>query len=425
MNGQMWYGRSPFDSIREHAASGGVVTGLLMSLLSSGTVDAVCALQMGEDIYDPRPVIITDPEKIPACSGSLFCGSILTADWVVSAVQATPGMKIAAVVKGCDAKVIVELVKRNILDRDDLYLIGLNCSGTFSPIQTRAFIREVCDLNPDHVDSFCVRNGRVVIRSGDVVHEFPLEIIEEHGFGRRDSCRRCDTPIPRQCDVVCGTWGLLGEYSDQATFIEVCSKKGLAFLDQARKDGFVTIVPADLKGIEARSRVEAAMLTISEKNRKAMFAKVGTGIGRLTWIMEETNRCIKCYQCSKACPFCFCQDCQTKKPWLVRPGEVPPPLMFHLIRFSHIADSCVNCGQCQDRCAMDIPVSLMMHALQAELEQMFGYHPGRPEGKPILAKVNQHEEWEHYYGNNYQEMIRLFSQKVPATIEPEDNQSGL
>ena len=66
---------------------------------------------------------------------------------------------------------------------------------------------------------------------------------------------------------------------------------------------------------------------------------------------------------------------------------------------------------------MDIPVSLMMHALQAELEQMFGYHPGKPGGMPILAKVNQHEEWEHYYENSFQEMVRLFSQKASAPDE--------
>ena len=59
---------------------------------------------------------------------------------------------------------------------------------------------------------------------------------------------------------------------------------------------------------------------------------------------------------------------------------------------------------------MDIPISLMMHALQAELEQMFGYHPGVPKGMPVLAKVNQHEEWEHNYGTSYHEMVRLFSQ---------------
>ena len=415
MSGRMWYGWSANDNIRETAASGGLVTGLLLSLLSSEMVDAVCALKRGDDLYDPRPVLVTSPEEIQECAGSMFCGSILTADWVLGASEANPGIKIAAVVKGCDAKVIYELIKRNKLERDDLFLIGLNCSGTFSPVQTRTFIREVCGMNPDSVDSFLIRDGRVVVRSGDITKEYPLENIEERGFGRRDSCRRCDTPIPRQCDIVCGTWGLYGENSERATFVEVCTDKGLDFLSQAEKNGHITLVPANPGGVKARSRVEAAMLTISEKNRKEMFAKTGSGMERLTWIMEETSRCIKCYQCSHACPLCICQYCQTKKPWLVKPGEVPPPLMFHLIRFSHIADSCVNCGQCEDRCAMDIPVSLMMHALQDELEKMFGYHPGRPEGMPILAKVNQHEEWEHHYENSYQKMIRLFSQKVADT----------
>lgn len=154
------------------------------------------------------------------------------------------------------------------------------------------------------------------------------------------------------------------------------------------------------------------MLTLSANNKRAMFSKMGSGFSRLTWIMKETSRCIKCYQCSHACPLCTCTECQTKKPWLVKPGEIPPPFMFHLIRFSHIADSCINCGQCEDRCAMDIPVSLMMHAMQDELQQKFGYKPGWPEGMPVLAKVNQYEEWEHYYGNRYDEMIRLFSKTV-------------
>lgn len=415
MNTRMWYGWSTDDHIREHAASGGLVTGLLLSLLSSGTVDAVCALRSGEDVYDPRPVLITRGDEIPSCSGSKFFGSILTADWVVRAVEKNPGIKIAAVVKGCDAKALVELVKRRKIDRDDLYLIGLNCTGTFSPVQARSFIREVYGQNPDLINTLYIRNGRLVIGCGDRTVEYPLEIIEERGFGRRDSCRRCDTPIPRQCDVVCGTWGLYGEHSEHTTFVEVCTQKGSSFLDRARKDGYVTIVPADTKGVEARSRVEAAMLTIAERNRSIMFSRIGNGRTQLSFIMDETSRCIKCYQCFHACPLCLCQDCQTKKPWLVQPGEIPPPFTFHLIRFSHIADSCINCGQCQDRCPMDIPISLMMHALQDELEQMFGYHPGSPEGMPILAKVSQREEWEHYYGNKYQEILRLFSQKTPET----------
>ncbi|PWR72432.1 Coenzyme F420 hydrogenase/dehydrogenase, beta subunit C-terminal domain [Methanospirillum stamsii] len=405
----MLYGWAANEEVRLGAASGGLVTGILQCLLSRGFVDAVCTLEKGEDLYDPRPVLITDPDKLLKTKGSLYCGTILTADWIMQTTASNPGIKIGAVVKGCDAKAIIELIKRHKLDRNDLFLIGLNCSGTISPIKARTFVRTVCNEDPDLVQSFSIRNGRLQVITPDKTLEYSLDSVDESGFGRRDACRRCNIPIPRQCDLVCGNWGLIGDDTDKATFVEVCSKKGAQILESARKDGFIELFPADQKGISARERVEAAMLTLSTNNREYMFSKMGTGFSRLNWMMKETSRCIKCYQCTHACPLCTCEDCQTKKPWLVKPGEIPPPFMFHLIRFSHIADSCINCGQCEDRCAMDIPISLMMHAMQVELEQMFGYHPGWPEGMPVLAKMNEREEWEHYYGNRYHEMVRLFS----------------
>jgi formate dehydrogenase subunit beta len=84
-------------------------------------------------------------------------------------------------------------------------------------------------------------------------------------------------------------------------------------------------------------------------------------------------------------------ECSTKKPYLVTPGQVPPGFMFHLIRFAHIADSCVNCGQCQELCAMDIPNSLHMHAQQTELEKMFGHVPGVDMSLPLLALVEERD----------------------------------
>ena len=51
--------------------------------------------------------------------------------------------------------------------------------------------------------------------------------------------------------------------------------------------------------------------------------------------------------------------------------------MFQMIRFAHIADSCVNCGQCSDVCPMNIDNSLFMHAQQVELEKMFGHTLGK------------------------------------------------
>jgi formate dehydrogenase (coenzyme F420) beta subunit len=236
-----------------------------------------------------------------------------------------------------------------------------------------------------------------------------IEEIEQDGYGRRLCCQRCLTRVPRQCDLVCGNWGVIGEFTGNATFVEVCSKKGGSALQAAAEEGYVVFEHADPRGVEVRSRVEDAMQQVSRQNRAAQFSGISSGDRLLERMMMDMSRCIKCYQCIEACPLCICEDCRIKKPWLVKPGQIPPPFMFHLIRVSHIADSCINCGQCEDRCPMDIPNSLFMNALQAELEGMFGYHPGERAGMPVVAKVSELEEWEHNYGDNFAKMVELFS----------------
>ena len=66
--------------------------------------------------------------------------------------------------------------------------------------------------------------------------------------------------------------------------------------------------------------------------------------------------------------------------------------MFHLIRFAHISDSCINCGQCEELCAMDIRNALFMHAQQVEIEKMFGHVPGKDMTPPIHALAEERAE---------------------------------
>ncbi|HOF97305.1 MAG TPA: formate dehydrogenase, partial [Methanoculleus sp.] len=143
---------------------------------------------------------------------------------------------------------------------------------------------------------------------------------------------------------------------------------------------------------EIRGKVENAMLKLGDKWRKKDFESLGEGKDRLKKIMNDTSRCIKCYACIENCPICYCVECSTRKPYLVTPGQVPPPFMFHLIRYAHISDSCINCGQCEENCAMDIPNALFMHALQVDLEEMFGHVPGVDMELPVLALVEERTE---------------------------------
>ena len=214
--------------------------------------------------------------------------------------------------------------------------------------------------------------------------------------------------VPRQADLACGNWGVIGDKAGKATFVEVCSDKGAMLLDQAVKAGAIAVENANPKGIEIRAKVEGAMLKLGDKWRKRDFEGLGTNKARLEKIVKETSRCIKCYACIDQCPICYCVECSTKKPYLVPPGEIPVNFMFHLIRFAHIADSCVNCGQCQESCPMEIPNSLFMHAQQVELEKMFGYTPGVDMRLPLLALVDEREERDRLSSTGSDQIYDIF-----------------
>ena len=387
---------------------GGAVTALLKFALESGEVDAVLAVKKGVDLYDAQPVLITEPEGISECAGSLHCGTLLMPKIIKKYLNGAKDMKIAVTMKGCDAKALYELAKRQQVNLDNLITIGLNCGGSVSPMQARVMIQEKFGLNPDDIVKEEIDKGQFIVITKDGEHKgIKIDELEEEGYGRRANCQRCKTKIPRQCDLACGNWGVIGDKAGKATFVEVCSGKGADLVTKASGKAIETTVPAG-PALGIRSKVENAMFKLGDKCRNEQFDKLGEGKERLNYIIEQTSRCIKCYQCIENCPICYCVECSTKKPYLVESGVVNPPFMFHLIRYSHIADSCVNCGQCQELCAMDIPNALYMHALQRERQDMFGYEPGVNLDLPLLSLVEEPAERKRLHDTGDDQIFNIF-----------------
>ncbi|MDN7023927.1 formate dehydrogenase [Methanoculleus sp. FWC-SCC1] len=408
--GDMVYAWAADAAVQEKGECGGAVSALLKYALESGTVDAVLAIKKGQDIYDAVPALITDPAEIAETSGSLHCGTLLLAKLFKKYLDGAKDMKIAVPVKGCDAMGLYELAKRNQVNLDNVYMIGLNCGGSVSPVSARKMIAEKFGVNPDDVVKEEIDKGQFIIVTKDGEHKgISIDELEEEGFGRRANCRRCKMKIPRQADLACGNWGVIGDKAGKATFVEVCSEKGADLVNGAAKTGALATEAPNPKGIEIRGKVENAMLKLGDKWRAKNFDELGEGKERLQKIMEETSRCIKCYQCIENCPICYCVECSTKKPHLVTPGQIPPDFMFHLIRFAHISDSCINCGQCEENCAMDIPNALFMHALQVDLEEMFGQKPGVDMTLPILALVDEKTERKRLNDTGDDQIFNIFS----------------
>ncbi|WML68049.1 MAG: Formate dehydrogenase subunit beta [Methanoregula sp. SKADARSKE-2] len=390
--GDMLYAWTNDAEIKKHAELGGAVTALWKYALESKTVDAILAIQKGKDLYDAQPVLIKNPAEIKNTAGSLHCGTLLMAKLVKKYLDGANGMKIGVTVKGCDAMGFYELAKRQQINLDNVVMIGVNCGGSVSPVLARKMIAEKYGVDPDKVHKEEIDKGQFIIEYEGGHKGISVDELEEHGFGRRSNCRRCKMKVPRQADLACGNWGVIGEKAGKATFVEVCSEKGANLVDGAVKAGLLSVEPSIPKGLDIRGKVEGAMLKLGEKWRKHDFEALGEGKDRLRKIMAETSRCIKCYSCISACPICYCVECTTKNPAYITPGEIPPNFMFHLIRFAHIADSCVNCGQCQELCPAEIPNALFMHAQQVELEKMFGHTPGVSMALPIMAFVEEQTE---------------------------------
>lgn len=106
---------------------------------------------------------------------------------------------------------------------------------------------------------------------------------------------------------------------------------------------------------------------------------------RLGRWMYEFQKCIKCYGCRNICPVCFCTECSLEHETLVATGPLPPEVpIFHLVRAVHMAGRCVDCGQCEDVCPMNIPLRLLYRKVNEIVAALFDYETGTSVDQPPL-----------------------------------------
>ncbi len=378
MKRDMYIARATDQAVVEGAENGGVVSALLRFALESKRAAAVLTVKArGGNRYDGIPVLITDPQEVIGVAGALHCVSPNIARCLKQYLDGAANLKIAVVCKPCDAKAIIELAKRTQVNLDNLFLIGINCTGTLPSAKAKRMMAEEFGLDPSDVVGEDIEDGKltIVLRDG-TEKEWDLAELEEKGYGRRENCRRCETNIPTMADVACGKWGTK---NNQTTFIEVCSDKGSGLIEEAVKAGVISLEKADDAAVETRKKKDEAAIEAAHNWQEKDFARFRqmSSEERFDFWFGQFGQCIKCFGCRDACPICYCKDCSLEaNRGMVSAGEVPPDPLFPMVRAVHVMDSCVNCGQCQDACPMELPLSLLIFMLNRELAGIFKHEPG-------------------------------------------------
>jgi len=395
MKGDMYLAWSSDEEILSKTESGGVVTSLLKFALESKRVDAVLAIKArGGNRYDGIPVLITDPEEVISTAGALHCVTVNIPRYIKEYLGGAFDMKLAVVGKPCDIRGIIELVKREQINLDNLLLIGLNCSGTLLPVVAKKTIAEEFGADPLDVVYEDIEDNKLVIRLKNGTEKAKgLQELEEKGYGRRENCRRCEIKIPTMADIACGKWGVSN--NEKKTFVEICSDKGAELFEGAIKPGYMNVEQPDDKAMEERRKEEQEAINSALKWQEKDFGPLKNMAteDKFDYWWGQFSQCIKCYGCRDACPICYCKNCILEaERGVVMPGEVPPDVMFPMIRISHVMDSCVNCGQCQDVCSANIPLARLTFMLNKELSDAFRYQPGVDlDSRPPLRSVTDRE----------------------------------
>ena len=70
-------------------------------------------------------------------------------------------------------------------------------------------------------------------------------------------------------------------------------------------------------------------------------------------------RCIRCYACRNVCPVCTCKECYVdmhRDGFQGKRHDAAENSVFGVTRAFHVGDRCIECGECERACPMELPI---------------------------------------------------------------------
>ena len=304
------------------------------ALLEQGKVDYIIGFEPGSLKFTTTPLITGDKEDVERLVINPFIVNNLSV--FLSELQGRVGI----VAKGCDSRSIVSLIQDNKVVREDVVIIGIPCPGLIDLSK----VELITGKDRDEVDDIVREGDKVTVRFNS---EERVLSIEEVLF---DNCLGCECPTPQEYDI------LLGEPRPAAPDLAAGRK--------------------NIEKLEGMSPEE-----------------------RWDFWKNEFSHCIRCYACRNVCPACFCKRCfveESEPQWVLPVPRWQDNLIFQVIRNIHVAGRCVDCGECERVCPVNIPLRSLSKGMYEIVDELFQYKAGMDKDAVPLMTHYELEEAEDF-----------------------------
>ncbi len=356
----------------------------LRQLLEKEIVDALMVpleLPSGDAVAQ---TLIKDPDKLQRANPLAPVMMVNSAKLVSNLTRRGNREKVGVVLKSCEMRALIELVKLQQASLDNLVTIGIDCLGTYE-VPQYALLSEGLDdgAGPSAEQLQAAKEG---------------EVIPWDGCEFRAACQICEYPIPMNVDIHIALIGV-----DTGTMILLEMEPGI---------GKEVLEKLQLQEGEAPAREEAVarLVAAREKKRDEAFAQFHEAVNDISSLLAQFATCITCHNCSTACPICYCKECifdtdTFRHPsdryltWAGRKGAARMPsdtLLYQLTRMNHMVSSCVGCGMCESACPSNLPLALIFRAVGEKVQELFDYLPGRSLEEELPVATFMEDEFPEY-----------------------------
>lgn len=279
-------------------------------LLQEQKVGLVIGYAVGSEAHRVVPAFIRAEEEVDKLIWNPLCVNSL-AKYLIN-FRHEP-KKVAVVVKGCDSRAVVRLIQDNQISRDKVFILGVPCLGLLDPEAAAAQIQP-----KNRILGATITSEEFILQTEKGILTFPKK---EAIYAK---CRHCENPTPVLADVML------------AEEVPASSNPDLY---------------AEVRELENWSR----------EKRSAFWDK-------------HFSRCLRCYACRNICPACTCRECvfdQAEPCWVAKANNLSENTAFHLIRAFHVAGRCVDCGECERACPVNIPLRLLNQKILKDIKELF------------------------------------------------------
>ncbi len=357
----------------------GSLRGFFENILETEEIQALLVPQHLPMKNMVMPTLVTDPNQLYGVD-PLAPAFPLNAAKIVSRLTRKPiGAKIAAVMRPCEIRAFVELVKLKQGRTDDVILIAIDCLGAFQ--------------NKDYFQYVGENMAESTIRFYQNALSGKTEGME--GVDLSPACKACEYPVIANTDIQIG---LLGVEVDDYLLVQSQTDDGTNILNQLNLPEVAEPAP----------RQDAIRSLVDRRTnfRDDMFAKTRQATDCVEKMTAYFASCVNCYNCRVACPVCYCKECvfvtdvfnhdpSQYLRWANRKGIIKMPtdtVFYHITRLAHMSTACVGCGQCSNACPNDIPVMELFRTIAQDTQNAFDYEAGRSlEEDPPMSVFREDE----------------------------------